>query len=129
MPKQTSPVQKPLSHSDVPSSVSSVKTQSAKEKKLCKVKKLSLFLVPYLFFFTLHFYYSQTSSYLSSGIWLQIDSPAVKQNEIKSGRRFSPLVFYGSPHGVPPKRPTRLLRLLYEIRRDLSEPNTLRYNA
>lgn len=66
--------------------------------------------------------------YLSSGISLQIDSPAVKQNETNKGRRFSPLVFYGSPHGVPPKRPVRLLRLLYEIRRDLSEQNILRYN-
>lgn len=46
MPKQTSPVQKPLSHSDVPSSVSSAKTQSAKEKKLCtqKVKRFLFFL-------------------------------------------------------------------------------------
>ncbi|XP_074381097.1 uncharacterized protein LOC141721856 isoform X2 [Apium graveolens] len=93
MPKQTSPVQKPLSHSDVPSSVSSGKTLPIKEKKLCTRK---------------------------------IDSPAVQQNEINKGRRFSPLVFYGSPHGVPPKRPVRLLRLLYEIRRDLSEQNILR---
>lgn len=37
------------------------------------------------------------------------------------GRQFSPIVFYGSPNGVPPKRPLSLLRLLREIRIDLSE--------
>ncbi|XP_062120315.1 uncharacterized protein LOC133834658 isoform X2 [Humulus lupulus] len=38
------------------------------------------------------------------------------------GKQISPVVFYGSPHGVPPKRPTRwLLRLLNEIRVDLFE--------
>nr|XP_016432375.1 PREDICTED: DNA-directed primase/polymerase protein-like isoform X3 [Nicotiana tabacum] len=45
---------------------------------------------------------------------------------VKKGRQFSPLVFYGSPHGVPPKRPARLLRLLNEIRVDLNEQNKLR---
>ncbi|KAL2527356.1 DNA primase [Abeliophyllum distichum] len=39
---------------------------------------------------------------------------------------FSPVVFYGTPHGVPPKRPARLLRLLHEIRVDLSEQTKLR---
>ncbi|KAM6555758.1 hypothetical protein CsatB_002777 [Cannabis sativa] len=38
------------------------------------------------------------------------------------GKQISPVVFYGSPHGVPPKRPSRLLlRLLNEIRVDLFE--------
>lgn len=37
------------------------------------------------------------------------------------GRQFSPVVFYGSPNGVPPKRPLSLLRLLREIRIDLTE--------
>ncbi|KAL7146256.1 hypothetical protein ABFS83_06G028200 [Erythranthe nasuta] len=36
------------------------------------------------------------------------------------------MIFYGSPHGVPPKRPARLLRLLHEIRVDLAEQNKLR---
>ncbi|KAK2983582.1 hypothetical protein RJ640_023116 [Escallonia rubra] len=46
---------------------------------------------------------------------------------VKSGSRFSPLVFYGSPHGIPLKRPAHWLRLLHEIRVDLSEQNKLRY--
>ncbi|GAB2265148.1 hypothetical protein Dimus_000213 [Dionaea muscipula] len=37
------------------------------------------------------------------------------------GKHFSPVLFYGSPHGVPPKRPSSLLRLLREIRVDLAE--------
>ncbi|XP_073123711.1 uncharacterized protein [Henckelia pumila] len=41
-------------------------------------------------------------------------------------KQFSPVVFYGSPHAVPPKRPARLLRLLHEIRADLAEQNKLR---
>lgn len=44
----------------------------------------------------------------------------------KYAKQFSPVVFYGSPHGVPPKRPARLLRLLREIRIDLAEQNKLR---
>lgn len=38
-----------------------------------------------------------------------------------SKKQISPVVFYGSPHGVPPKRPSSLLRLLREIRIDLAE--------
>ncbi|PON58210.1 DNA primase, UL52/UL70 type, Herpesviridae [Parasponia andersonii] len=39
-----------------------------------------------------------------------------------SAMKISPLVFYGSPHGVPPKRPSRLfLRLLNEIRNCLGQ--------
>ncbi|KAI3458089.1 hypothetical protein Pfo_014752 [Paulownia fortunei] len=44
----------------------------------------------------------------------------------KNGKQFSPVIFYGSPHGVPPKRPARLLRLLHEIRVDLAGQNKLR---
>ncbi|KAL2227033.1 UNVERIFIED_CONTAM: hypothetical protein Sindi_2062000 [Sesamum indicum] len=47
-------------------------------------------------------------------------------NSKTNGKQFSPVVFYGSPHGVPPKRPARLLRLLHEIRVDLAEQNKLR---
>ncbi|CAK9176919.1 unnamed protein product [Ilex paraguariensis] len=56
----------------------------------------------------------------------KLSSPAVKRNNFNNGKRFSPIVFYGSPHGVPPKRPIRLLRLLHEIRVDLTEQNKLR---
>lgn len=44
----------------------------------------------------------------------------------KNAKQFSPVVFYGSPHGVPPKKPARLLRLLREIRIDLAEQNKQR---
>ncbi|XP_071934157.1 uncharacterized protein [Coffea arabica] len=52
-------------------------------------------------------------------------SAAITTN-LNTKKQFSPIVFYGSPHGVPPKRPARLLRLLHEIRVDLSEKNKLR---
>ncbi|XP_019264778.1 PREDICTED: DNA-directed primase/polymerase protein isoform X2 [Nicotiana attenuata] len=55
-----------------------------------------------------------------------LGSSTAKIQSVKKGRQFSPLVFYGSPHGVPPKRPARLLRLLNEIRVDLNEQNKLR---
>ncbi|XP_012090174.1 DNA-directed primase/polymerase protein isoform X2 [Jatropha curcas] len=45
----------------------------------------------------------------------------VGEKNFSHGRQFSPIVFYGSPHGVPPKRPISLLRLLHEIRIDLAE--------
>ncbi|KAG8652962.1 DNA-directed primase/polymerase protein isoform X7 [Manihot esculenta] len=48
-------------------------------------------------------------------------STTVKANNFGHGRQISPIVFYGSPHGVPPKRPISLLRLLHEIRIDLAE--------
>lgn len=53
-------------------------------------------------------------------------SSTTKIESLKKGPQFSPLVFYGSPHGVPPKRPARLLRLLNEIRVDFNEQNKLR---
>lgn len=51
----------------------------------------------------------------------QFGSTTVKANNFGHGRQISPIVFYGSPHGVPPKRPISLLRLLHEIRIDLAE--------
>ncbi|CAA7410967.1 unnamed protein product [Spirodela intermedia] len=45
-------------------------------------------------------------------------SMACKLNGVK---HISPVVFYGSPHGVPAKKPARLLRLLREIHVDLKE--------
>ncbi|KAG2280748.1 hypothetical protein Bca52824_051968 [Brassica carinata] len=53
---------------------------------------------------------------------LSLDSLSGSSNVKKTiGRQFSPVVFYGSPNGVPPKRPLSLLRLLREIRIDLTE--------
>lgn len=51
--------------------------------------------------------------------------PTVKATKL-SNKQFSPIVFYGSPNGVPPKRPSRLLRLLREIHTDLAEQDKLR---
>ncbi|KAL5553940.1 hypothetical protein UlMin_041341 [Ulmus minor] len=49
----------------------------------------------------------------------------VKADNFSGGKQISPVVFYGSPNGVPPKRPSRLLlRLLREIRVDLTEQST-----
>lgn len=58
---------------------------------------------------------------------IQVVTPAVKNKGLNSAQRISPIVFYGSPHGVPPKRPVRLLRLLHEIRLDLTEQSKARY--
>ncbi|KAF2315540.1 hypothetical protein GH714_040041 [Hevea brasiliensis] len=52
-----------------------------------------------------------------ASVWFK----TVKANNLSHGRQISPFVFYGSPHGVPPKRPISLLRLLREIRIDLAE--------
>lgn len=41
--------------------------------------------------------------------------------DLNRGKQISPIVFYGTPRGVPPKKPLSLLRLLCEIRNDLSE--------
>ncbi|WOL10078.1 DNA-directed primase/polymerase protein isoform X6 [Canna indica] len=43
--------------------------------------------------------------------------------KLKSGKQISPIIFYGSPHGAPIKKPSRLLRLLHEIHFDLKEEN------
>ncbi|KAJ4705942.1 DNA-directed primase/polymerase protein-like [Melia azedarach] len=48
-------------------------------------------------------------------------SSTVKVNGSTRGKHISPIVFYGTPHGVPPKKPLSFLRLLREIRVDLSE--------
>ncbi|KAI4347596.1 hypothetical protein L6164_008397 [Bauhinia variegata] len=55
----------------------------------------------------------------------KLGSAVMKAKNFSCGKRISPVVFYGSPHGVPPKRPARLWRLLHEIRLDLSEQNKL----
>lgn len=57
--------------------------------------------------------------------WSQPSPPVVKATKL-SNKQFSPIVFYGSPNGVPPKRPSRLLRLLREIHTDLAEQDKLR---
>ncbi|KAJ3678424.1 hypothetical protein LUZ60_002227 [Juncus effusus] len=51
-----------------------------------------------------------------------INSTAIK---LKKGNRISPVVFYGSPQGIPVKKPAHLLRLLREIRLDLKKQNDL----
>ncbi|XP_047332072.1 DNA-directed primase/polymerase protein [Impatiens glandulifera] len=53
----------------------------------------------------------------------QVNSSTIKENTVVKQKDFSPIIFYGSPHGVPPKKPTRLLRLLREIRIDLAKQN------
>ncbi|CAN6588886.1 unnamed protein product [Malus baccata var. baccata] len=51
---------------------------------------------------------------------------SVKPNKFNRQKEFSPVVFYGSPHGVPPKKPSRsFLRLLREIRVDLATQKRL----
>ncbi|KAK9994593.1 hypothetical protein SO802_024296 [Lithocarpus litseifolius] len=55
----------------------------------------------------------------------KFDTATVKANKKNPGKQFSPIVFYGSPNGVPPKRPSSLLQLLHQIRVDLSEQNKL----
>ncbi|KAJ1404411.1 DNA-directed primase/polymerase protein isoform X3, partial [Sesbania bispinosa] len=45
----------------------------------------------------------------------RIKSAVAKARSFSRGKQISPVVFYGSPHGVPPKKPTRLLwRLLQQ---------------
>ncbi|KAK9292255.1 hypothetical protein L1049_020219 [Liquidambar formosana] len=53
----------------------------------------------------------------------KFSSTTIKANNFSHGKHISPVIFYGSPHGVPPKRPYSLLRLLREIRVDLTEQN------
>ncbi|OWM79590.1 hypothetical protein CDL15_Pgr023002 [Punica granatum] len=55
----------------------------------------------------------------------RIGSMSIKAKKSAQGIQFSPVVFYGSPNGVPPKRPSSLLRLLQEIHVDLSEQQKL----
>ncbi|XP_054811765.1 uncharacterized protein LOC129312981 isoform X1 [Prosopis cineraria] len=53
----------------------------------------------------------------------KIKSAIAKANGFGLGKQFSPVVFYGTPHGVPPKKPVHYWRLLHEIRLDLIEKN------
>ncbi|XP_004515987.2 uncharacterized protein [Cicer arietinum] len=55
----------------------------------------------------------------------KLKSAIAKTKSCGNRKQFSPVVFYGSPHGVPPKKPTRLWRLLHEMRIDLSQQNKL----
>ncbi|KAL1357658.1 hypothetical protein AAHE18_05G270000 [Arachis hypogaea] len=55
----------------------------------------------------------------------RLKSAAAKAKWFNRGKQLSPIVFYGSPCGVPPKKPIRLWRLLHEIRLDLSQQNKL----
>ncbi|KAL2922067.1 DNA-directed primase/polymerase protein [Bienertia sinuspersici] len=52
---------------------------------------------------------------------LNLGSVTNKTNKLLAGKQISPGVFYGSPHGVPPKKPSSLLRVLREIHLDLAE--------
>ncbi|KAE9592559.1 hypothetical protein Lalb_Chr19g0130571 [Lupinus albus] len=54
-----------------------------------------------------------------------IKSAVDKSKSFRRGKQFSPVVFYGSPQGVPPKKSIRLWRLLHEIRLDLSQQKNL----
>ncbi|KAI3762496.1 hypothetical protein L1987_52926 [Smallanthus sonchifolius] len=56
-------------------------------------------------------------------------TPTVGKKKLNNGSQFSPVVFYGSPQGVPPKRPSRLLRLLHEIRVELAAQHKARENV
>lgn len=57
---------------------------------------------------------------------IQSGPTSVKPNKFNRQKEFSPVVFYGSPHGVPPKKPSRsFLRLLREIRIDLAAQKRL----
>nr|XP_043617965.1 DNA-directed primase/polymerase protein [Erigeron canadensis] len=53
-------------------------------------------------------------------------TPTIGKKRLNNGSQFSPVIFYGSPQGVPPKRPARLLRLLHEIRVELAAQNKAR---
>ena len=64
-------------------------------------------------------------NYIFICLLLQFDTATIKANKNNPGKQFSPIVFYGSPNGVPPKRPSSLLQLLHQIRVDLSEQNKL----
>lgn len=55
-----------------------------------------------------------------------IVSMIIKEKKLARGLQISPVVFYGSPNGVPPKRPSSLLRLLQDIRVDLAEQHNLK---
>lgn len=137
--KQASSVQEASRHSDVTPSVSIGKSEeAARETRLC-TQNVGIFYFPILFclslfpllslYSLLFFILAKEVPMSSGGILLQIDTPTVTKKRYNNGQRITPLVFYGSPHGVPPKRPVRLLRLLHEIHLDLTEQNRLRYQV
>lgn len=56
----------------------------------------------------------------------QLKSAVTRAQSIGCGKQFSPIVFYGSPCGIPPKKPTRMLwRMLREICPNVSQQNIL----
>ncbi|XP_042481034.1 DNA-directed primase/polymerase protein [Macadamia integrifolia] len=56
---------------------------------------------------------------------LQLSKENIEPIKFSNGKKISPLIFYGSPHGVPAKRPSRLFQLLHEIHDDLAAENDL----
>ncbi|XP_040367333.1 DNA-directed primase/polymerase protein isoform X6 [Rosa chinensis] len=63
---------------------------------------------------------------LSAEKLVQGGSTTVEAKSFNRRKQLSPVVFYGSPHGVPPKQPSRLLlRVLREIRVDLTAQKRL----
>ncbi|GJV08004.1 hypothetical protein Tco_1345660 [Tanacetum coccineum] len=57
-----------------------------------------------------------------------ICTPIVGKKKLNNGSNFSPVVFYGSPKGVRPKRQSRLLRLLDEICIELEDHHKSTYD-
>ncbi|KAK7270904.1 hypothetical protein RJT34_26412 [Clitoria ternatea] len=55
----------------------------------------------------------------------KLKSAVAKSKSSSCGKQISPIVFYGSPCGVPPKKPASLWRLLHEIRLDLFQQKKL----
>ncbi|XP_028181144.1 DNA-directed primase/polymerase protein isoform X2 [Glycine soja] len=56
----------------------------------------------------------------------KLKSAVTRAQSIGCGKQFSPIVFYGSPCGIPPKKPTRMLwRMLREICPNVSQQNIL----
>jgi hypothetical protein len=62
------------------------------------------------------------SEILCSFMHKEPSSAAIK---FRNRKQMSPIVFYGSPQGVPVKKPMSLLRLLREIRIDLKKQTDL----
>ncbi|GKC62571.1 hypothetical protein Tco_1095169, partial [Tanacetum coccineum] len=70
--------------------------------------------------------YSNETKQLSEINIEDITTPTFWNKNLKNINDFSPVVFYCSPEGVPPKRPSRLLSLLHEIRAEVFDENKSR---
>lgn len=66
-----------------------------------------------------------SSSSLKQLTDLEASPTPTKRHQKNHGKQISPGVFYGSPDGKPSKKPPQLLRLLHEIRKDLTEQKDL----